>query len=38
MLSCGVCLSATFVYYVETAKGTANCYGMRIGNRTKAFE
>ena len=40
-LCISVCLSGlvsvTFVYCVETAKipGTASCYGMRMGNRTK---
>jgi len=35
------CLSVTFVYCVKTAKDTCiviSYYGMRIGNRTKAFE
>ena len=31
-------VSVTFVYCVETAKDTASCYGVRIGNRTQAFE
>jgi len=31
-------VSVTFVYCVETAKNTASCYGMQIGNRAQAFE
>ena len=35
--SCGVRLSVTFVYRVETAKYVASCYGSRIGARTRGF-
>jgi len=32
-------LDVTFVYCVETARRYGHsCYGMQIGNRTKAFE
>jgi len=33
MPSCGVRLSVTFVYCVDTSKDTSICYGMRIEKR-----
>jgi len=38
MLRLSVSLAVTFVHCVETAEDTASCWGVRIGNRAKAFE
>jgi len=32
------CLSVAFVHCVATAEDSSSCYGMPIGNRTRAFE